>query len=97
VTPDDLKAWIAAHGEFPKNACVAMNSGWGDKVNTNAFRNADADGAQHYPGFRVEAAQMLLEETSAMSLAVDTLSLDHGISSDYATHYAWLPSGRFGI
>lgn len=38
-----------------------------------------------------------MEETGAMSIASDTLSLDHGISADFATHYAWLPSGRFGI
>ena len=50
----------------------------------------------HFPGFHVEAAQMLLE-TGAGSIAVDTLSLDHGPSADFATHYAWLPSGRFGI
>ncbi|MEL7259612.1 MAG: cyclase family protein, partial [Pseudomonadota bacterium] len=24
VTPDDLKAWIAANGDIPDNACVAM-------------------------------------------------------------------------
>ena len=40
---------------------------------------------------------MLMEQTGAMSIAVDTLSLDHGISGDFATHYAWLPTGRFGI
>ena len=40
---------------------------------------------------------MLVEQTGARSLAVDTLSLDHGISADFATHYAWLPTGRFGI
>ncbi len=40
---------------------------------------------------------MLMEESGAASIAVDTLSLDHGPSPDFATHYAWLPSGRFGI
>ena len=40
---------------------------------------------------------MLMEETGAASIAVDTLSLDYGMSGDFATHYAWLPSGRFGI
>ena len=40
---------------------------------------------------------MLLEETTAVAMAVDTLSLDHGPSPDFATHYAWLPSGRYGI
>jgi kynurenine formamidase len=32
-----------------------------------------------------------------VSIAVDTLSLDHGISADFATHYAWLPANRYGI
>ena len=96
VTPDDLKAWIAAHGEIPDGACVAMYSGWGAKVATDGFRNFDGT-AQHYPGFHVEAAQMLLEETGAASIGVDTLSLDPGNSVDFATHYAWLPAGRFGI
>jgi len=95
VTPDDLKAWIDANGDIPDGACVAMHSGWGAKVNTDGFRNFDGQ-AQHYPGFHIEAAQMLLE-TGAGSIAVDTLSLDHGISGDFATHYAWLPAGRFGI
>ena len=96
VTPDDLKAWIAKHGAIPKNACVAMHSGWGAKVDSDKFRGFDGK-AQHYPGFHLEATKMLLEESGAMSLAVDTLSLDHGISADFATHYAWLPTGRFGI
>ncbi len=32
-----------------------------------------------------------------MGLASDTLSLDPGNSKDFKTHYAWLPSGRWGI
>lgn len=96
LTPDDLKAWVAVHGEIPENACVALYSGWAAKIDTDGFRNFDGK-AQHYPGFHVEAVKMLLEETGAMSIASDTLSLDHGISADFATHYAWLPTGRFGI
>lgn len=97
VTPDDIKAWIAANGDIPDNACVAMHSGWGAHVGGDTFRNADSEGKQHYPGFHVEAATMLIEETGATSIATDTLSLDHGISGNFATHYAWLPTGRFGI
>ena len=40
---------------------------------------------------------MLLESSSAVGLASDTLSLDHGISGDFKTHYAWLPTNRWGI
>ena len=97
VTPDDLKAWIAANGPIPDRACVAMHSGWAEKAATEAYRGADAEGKLHFPGFHIEATQMLLEETTAAAMAVDTLSLDHGPSADFATHYAWLPAGRYGI
>ncbi|MCB9942092.1 MAG: cyclase family protein [Geminicoccaceae bacterium] len=97
LTPDDLKAWIAANGDIPDGACVAMNSGWAANVNSDRFRNADDQGTQYYPGFHVEAVNMLMEETGARSIGVDTLSLDFGQSPDFATHYSWLPSGRFGI
>ncbi|PVA09645.1 cyclase [Pelagivirga sediminicola] len=96
VTPDDLNAWISANGDIPDNACVALYSGWGAKVDSDGFRNSDGE-VMHFPGFHVEAAQMLMEQTGARSIAVDTLSLDHGASTDFATHYAWLSSGRFGI
>jgi len=96
VTPDDINAWIATHGDIPAGACVAMHSGWASKIDTDGYRNFDGE-AQHYPGFHVEAVQMLIDETGARSIATDTLSLDHGMSPDFAAHYAWLPTGRFGI
>ncbi|MGI9350708.1 MAG: cyclase family protein [Rhizobiaceae bacterium] len=97
VTPGDIKAWISKHGPIPENACIAMLSGWGDHVATEKYRNADSDGKMHFPGFHIESTQMLLEETTAVGMAVDTLSLDHGISADFKTHYAWLPTNRWGI
>lgn len=97
VTPDDLTAWISEHGDIPDRACVAMHSGWAGKTDGPEYVGNDADGVKHFPGFHIEATQMLLEQTTAAAMAVDTLSLDHGPSADFATHYAWLPSGRYGI
>ena len=97
VTPEDITAWTDRNGPIPDKACVAMNSGWGGYVNDPKFRNVGEDEKMHFPGFHVEAAQKLLEETSASGIAVDTLSLDYGISGDFATHYAWLPAGRWGL
>lgn len=96
VTPDDIKKWIAAHGDIPDGACVAMNSGWDRHVHSAKFRNADADGRMHFPGFHAEAALMLLE-TRAVALAVDTLSIDYGRSTDFPVHYSWLPQNRWGL
>lgn len=98
VTPDDLKAWIAAHGDIPDKACIAMHSGWAAKSgDAAAYVGTDDADVKHFPGFHIEATQMLLEETGAVAMAVDTLSLDHGPSPDFATHYAWLPTNRYGI
>lgn len=97
VTPDDLSAWIAEHGDIPEGACVAMHSGWADKTGGDGYRNVRADEKMHFPGFHIEATRMLLEETSAVAIAVDTLSLDHGPSETFDTHYAWLPENRYGI
>ncbi|MEM7497909.1 MAG: cyclase family protein [Pseudomonadota bacterium] len=95
VTPDDLSAWVAKHGDIPDGAVVAMHSGWAKHIGTPKYRGEE-DGAQHFPGFHVEAAQMLLE-TGAIGLASDTLSLDVGSSQTFDTHYAWLPQNRWGI
>jgi kynurenine formamidase len=97
LTLDDLRRWERRHGRIPKDACVAMNSGWADKVNTPGFRNADANGVLHFPGFHVEAVEFLLEEREVNGIAVDTLSLDYGRSTDFATHYRWLPENRWGM
>lgn len=97
LTPDDITAWMSANGDLPANCCVAMLSGWGSHVGTDKFRNADGDGVMHYPGFHVEAAKMLVEESSAAGIASDTLSLDIGSSQTFDTHYAWLPTGRWGL
>jgi kynurenine formamidase len=97
LTPDDIKAWEAANGPIPQGACVAMHSGWAAQLMTPKFRNVDAQGTMHFPGFHLEAAQLLMTERQVGGIAVDTLSLDFGKSPDFAVHYAWLPSGRWGI
>jgi kynurenine formamidase len=77
---------------------VAMLSGWGAHVATEKFRNVGDDGKTlHFPGFHVEAAQLLIEQPSVKAIAVDTLSLDHGPSPDFIVHNTWLPTGRYGI
>ena len=97
VTPADIKAWLDSNGDIPDNACVAMHSGWAGKTGGDGYRNMGADEKMHFPGFHLEATQMLMEETGAVAMGVDTLSLDHGPSADFATHYAWLPTNRYGI
>ncbi len=97
LTPDDMKKWIEANGDLPENCCVAMNSGWDKFVQTDKFRNLDDKGKMHFPGFHPETAAMLISDYKVVGIAVDTLSLDYGISEKFATHYSWLPSDRWGV
>ena len=95
VEPADIEAWISANGAIPAGACVAMNSGWSARMGDPSWRNLP-DGTMAFPGFS-KAATDLLADAGAASIGVDTLSLDPGNSADFAVHYSWLPSGRFGI
>lgn len=95
VEAEDIEKWISANGEIPAGACVAMNSGWTKKIGDPSWRN-DATGTLAFPGFGKSATD-LLQQTAAASIGVDTMSLDPGNSADFAVHYSWLPSGRFGI
>ena len=97
VTPDDIAAWEAQYGPLPVGAIVALLSGWDAHVGGDKFRNADADGVMHFPGFHVEAAELLIEERDVKGVMVDTLSLDFGQSADFAFHYRWLASNRWGM
>jgi kynurenine formamidase len=97
VTPDDLKAFEAKNGRIPEGACVAMLSGWDAHLGTPKFRGEDASKTLHFPGFHLEAVDFLAKDRNVAGIAVDTLSLDHGPSKDFAVHYAWLGSGRYGI
>lgn len=96
VTPDDLAAWEGRHGAIPQGACVAMFSGWEARLASGTYTNRDAGGVMHFPGFHPEAAALMIER-GALGMAVDTLSLDIGKSSTFDTHYAWLPTNRWGL
>jgi kynurenine formamidase len=94
----DIEAWESANGEIPAGAVVFLYSGWDAKWDDpEAFRNADADGVQHYPGFSAEAATFLVEQRDIRGIGVDTLSLDVGTSSTFDVHVTILAAGKYGI
>jgi kynurenine formamidase len=97
LTPEDLAAWESSYGEIPQGAIVAMLSGWDAHVKTDNFRNADDEGAMHFPGFHIDAINFLLETRNVKGIFVDTLSLDYGLSADFAVHLKWLSANKWGM
>ena len=98
VTPDDLVRYEKRHGRIPRNAGVFMYSGWEERLpDPEAFKNADANGTFHFPGFGIDAVEWLLDRRSVRAIGVDTLSLDKGESTTFDVHLTWLGSDRYGI
>lgn len=87
LSVEDIADWEQAHGQIPGNAVVMLNTGWGSRWDSiKDFRNADAKGMMHFPGYSLDAAKFLTEARAALSLGIDTLSVDYGPSSDYPVH-----------
>jgi kynurenine formamidase len=98
VSLADIEAYEAERGEIPQGAVVMMYSGWDTRwSDSEAFRNADADGVMHFPGFGIEAVTWLIENRAIHGVGVDTLSLDPGNSATFDVHYGLLGAGLFGI
>ena len=98
VTVDDLRAFERRYGRIPRDAAVLMYSGWGARVgDADAYRNADAAGTLHFPGFSADACEWLLRHRGIRSVGVDTLSTDPGNSTTFDTHVVLAAADRYGL
>ena len=97
VTAEDLRRYERRHGRIPKNALVAMNSGWAEKLGTPAFLGRDSSGTFHFPGFGIDAIEYLLDRGRGVAIGVDTISLDPGNSTTFPVHVTWLAADHYGI
>ncbi|OYW17257.1 MAG: cyclase [Planctomycetales bacterium 12-60-4] len=98
LTLADVRAWEARHGTVPKEAIIFLHTGWGRFWSNNArYMNRDAAGKLHFPAYSADAARYLIVERAAKGLGIDTLSIDPGISKDFAVHHIVNGAGRYGI
>jgi kynurenine formamidase len=98
VTPDDLARFERRYGRIPRDAVVAMYSGWEARAGSvEAYRNIDATGTMRFPGFGNEAVEWLLDRRRIRGIGVDTMSLDHGSSSTFDVHLTVLGADRYGV
>lgn len=99
VEVDDVIAYERRHGRIPRGAFVAMNSGWEAKraEGNDAYRGGVGFPDLNFPGFGLEAAMWLADRRDIVGIGVDTLSLDPGNSGDFAVHFGFLPTNRYGV
>ena len=87
ISVDDVSKYEQLHGPIPQNAVVMSLTGWDTKWSSaKDYRNADAKGVRHFPGYSLEAAKFLVEARGVIGLGIDTLSIDYGPSEHYPVH-----------
>jgi kynurenine formamidase len=98
VTPDDLARFERRHGRIPRDAVVAMYSGWETRAGSvEAYQSMDAGGSMRFPGFGNDAVEWLIKRRRIRGIGVDTMSLDHGSSTTFDVHLTVLRADCYGV
>jgi kynurenine formamidase len=92
-----VEEWEKRHGRTPEGAIVLLRTGWASRwPDAQRYRNQDAQGTMHFPGFSAGAAKLLMER-KVSGLGCDTLSIDYGASEDFAVHHLALGAGLYHL
>ena len=87
VSVEDIAKWEQTNGQIPPGVVVITRTGWESRWDsTKDYRNADAKGVMHFPGYSADAAKFLVEGRNVLGLGIDTLSIDYGPSPDFPVH-----------
>lgn len=93
VGPADIEQHEKAHGRIPRGAIVLLRTGRAtlypdaEKYMGTAERGEQAVAKLHFPGLSKEGAETLVARGIG-AVGIDTPSIDHGPSKDFAAHVA---------
>jgi kynurenine formamidase len=92
-----VEAWEKKHGRILEGSIVLLRTGWASRwPDAEKYRNQDARGKMHFPGFSEEAAKLLVAR-KVNGIGCDTLSVDYGASEDFAVHHLVLGAGLYNL
>ncbi len=97
LSVEDIILWEEQYGAIDEGDIVLIHTGWSRHwPDEQRYRNSDAEGVLHFPGFSKHAAEFLVDRHIA-GVGLDTLSIDPGVSTDFAAHHVLLGNGKFQI
>ncbi|NNE67953.1 MAG: cyclase family protein [Pyrinomonadaceae bacterium] len=94
ISIEDIEGWEKANGEIAKGTIILFRTGFGafypdaEKYLGTANRGDDAVSELSFPGLDPKAAKWLVENRSPNAVGLDTASIDHGPSKEFAAHVA---------
>ena len=92
-----VEEWENKHGRISEGSIVLLRTGWASRwPDARKYRNQDAQGKMHFPGFSADAARLLIAR-KVSGIGCDTLSADYGASEDFAVHHLVLGAGLYHL
>lgn len=88
LTADDVLAMEARHGDLEPGDALVVRTGWDRHLGDPARYVGDL----RFPGVGIDAAELAIER-GVDGIAIDTLSVDRGVATDFVVHYRTLPAG----
>ncbi len=94
ATTADFLAWEERNGRIAERTIVLIRTGWGERWPDpgrylgTALTGPEAVEHLRFPGLHPAAAHWLVLKRSVAAVGIDTASIDHGRSRDYAAHVA---------
>lgn len=100
VMPEDVLDFENKWGKIGPNSLVLAYTGWDQYWNQRErYRNADASGRMHFPGYHVKTAELLLKR-GVVGIGIDTFSPDGSNNlpeNKYPVHECILGAGKYII
>jgi kynurenine formamidase len=101
LTVDDIRAFENQHGPLPEGGWLLYRTGWDARAQDQAaFLNANETGP-HTPGFAIECARWLAEESPLIGVGVETVGTDagaaHSFDPPFPCHAFMLGANKYGL
>jgi kynurenine formamidase len=98
---EDVEAFEAEHGRLPEGGWLLYRTGWDARAHDEAeFLNAN-DTGPHTPGFDVECARWIADESPLVGVGVETVGTDagaaHSFEPPFPVHSFVLGAGKYGL
>jgi kynurenine formamidase len=92
-----IEEWERCNGRISPGSIALLRTGWASRwPDMRSYRNQDASGKMHFPGFSAEAAELLIEQ-EVSGLGCDTMSVEYGASEDFSVHRRTLGAGLYHL
>ncbi len=83
LTVEEVRAFEDEHGPLLEGGWL-LHTGWDARAqDAEAFLNADESGNPHSPGFDVECARWIAEESPLVGVGVKTVGIDAGAAAEF--------------